>query len=110
MCRHLASYAQERTSPVHPSGHGCKECLETGDAWVHLRLCMTCGHVGCCDDSPNRHATGHHHATKHPVIKSFEPGEDWAWCYLDGEMAEAIASFPEESPRRHYDPPQAGAR
>ena len=109
MCSHLRRYEGKRPSPVIPSGRGCKECLETGDEWVHLRLCMTCGHVGCCDDSPNRHATRHNHATKHPVIKSFEPGEDWAWCYADEEMLEAIDAFPEESPRRHIDPPGAGA-
>src|SRR5512138_2989371 len=110
MCGHLRRLERKRTSPVKPSGHGCEECLRTGDGWVHLRLCMTCGHVGCCDDSPNRHATRHHHATGHPVVKSFEPGEDWAWCYVDEEMADAIEAFPEESPRRHYDPPGAPAR
>ncbi|HZZ84095.1 MAG TPA: UBP-type zinc finger domain-containing protein [Anaeromyxobacteraceae bacterium] len=105
MCDHLSTLGERRSGPVHPSSHGCQECLESGDDWVHLRLCMTCGHVGCCDDSPNRHATGHHRATKHPVIKSFEPGEDWGWCYVDGEMAEALEAFPEESPRVHYSPP-----
>lgn len=107
MCRHLDPLKAKRTSPVVPSGHGCEECLEAGDEWVHLRLCMTCGHVGCCDSSPNHHATRHHHATKHPVIKAFEPGEDWAWCYPDEEMVESIPSFPEESPRRHFEPPHA---
>ena len=110
MCDHLEGFEQRRTSRVQPSGDGCKECLDSGDEWVHLRLCMTCGHVGCCDDSPNRHATLHYHAAKHPVIKSFEPGEDWAWCYVHDEMAEAIDAFPEESPQRHYDPPGAEAR
>ena len=62
---------------------GCEECLETGSRWVHLRLCLTCGHVGCCDSSPNRHATAHFHATRHSLIGSFEPGEDWGWCYVD---------------------------
>lgn len=65
---------------------GCEECLECGDRWVHLRLCRTCGHVGCCDSSPNRHATKHFHATKHPIITSFEPGEDWSYCYVDDVM------------------------
>ncbi len=102
MCSHLEKVEQERTSPVHPSGHGCQECLETGSAWVQLRLCLTCGHVGCCDSSPNRHATRHHHATRHPVIKSFEPGENWAWCYVDEEMVGSIPSFPGESPPEHY--------
>jgi len=62
---------------------GCEECLKTGDTWVHLRVCLTCGHVGCCDDSKNRHATKHFHATNHPVIRSKEPGETWGWCYVD---------------------------
>ena len=62
---------------------GCEECLRTGDEWVHLRLCLVCGHVGCCDQSPNRHASKHFHQTKHPVVRSFEPDEDWAWCYVD---------------------------
>lgn len=72
-----------RFRAVTPSGTGCKECLELGDAWVHLRLCLTCGHVGCCDDSRNRHATKHFHSTHHPIIQSFESGEDWRWCYID---------------------------
>jgi uncharacterized UBP type Zn finger protein len=62
---------------------GCEECLEMGSRWVHLRMCETCGHIGCCDDSPNRHATAHFHQTEHPVIRSAEPGEDWSWCYVD---------------------------
>ncbi len=68
---------------VTPSGNGCVECLQMGDTWVHLRLCETCGHVGCCDDSKNKHATKHYHATGHPIIKSFEPDEDWGYCYED---------------------------
>ena len=82
-CPHMA-----HLKPVHPSGQGCKECLETGGTWVHLRLCLTCGHVGCCDSSPNKHATKHFHATQHPVVRSFEPGESWRWCYLDDLMVE----------------------
>lgn len=63
---------------------GCEECLRAGNSsWVHLRLCLTCGHVGCCDSSPGRHATRHAHDTGHPVIASYEPGERWAWCYVD---------------------------
>jgi len=69
--------------PVTPSAPGCEECLQTGDRWLHLRLCLQCGHVGCCDNSPNRHATAHFHATAHPLIRSFEPGEHWLWCYVD---------------------------
>jgi uncharacterized UBP type Zn finger protein len=102
MCRHLKGVAGPRREALEPSSKGCKECLEAGDEWVHLRLCMTCGHVGCCDDSANKHATRHFRATGHPVVKSFEPGEDWAWCYVDGELAEAIPAFPAESPSQHY--------
>lgn len=69
--------------PVTPQSDGCEECLRTGDDWVHLRLCLTCGHVGCCDDSKNKHATAHFHSTRHPVIESLEPGESWRWCYVD---------------------------
>jgi hypothetical protein len=107
MCEHLEALEQERTAPVQPGSHGCQECLESGGRWVHLRLCMACGHVGCCDSSPNRHATGHHRATAHPVIKSFEPGEAWGWCYVDEEMADTLAAFPVESPPAHYAPPDA---
>ena len=65
-------------------------CLKIGDTWVHLRLCMTCGHVGCCDSSKNKHATKHFHMTKHPIIKSFQPGEEWGWCYIDEEMFDEL--------------------
>jgi CPA2 family monovalent cation:H+ antiporter-2 len=77
-CGHLGQIRR-----VMPSARGCEDCLRTGDRWVHLRICMTCGHVGCCDSSPNKHATAHHHASHHPIIKSLEPGEDWGWCYPD---------------------------
>jgi uncharacterized UBP type Zn finger protein len=62
---------------------GCEECLKIGGRWVHLRRCTQCGKVGCCDNSPNRHATAHFHETAHPVIRSVEPGEEWLWCYVD---------------------------
>jgi len=65
---------------------GCEDCLKTGDRWVHLRMCHECGGIRCCDDSPNKHATAHHHASGHPIIRSAEPGEDWSWCYLDELM------------------------
>jgi uncharacterized UBP type Zn finger protein len=78
ICEHVAGLGE-----VVPSGSGCKECLETGGRWVHLRLCLSCGQVGCCDSSPNRHASKHFHATGHPVVRSFEPGESWRWCYAD---------------------------
>jgi phosphoenolpyruvate-protein phosphotransferase len=78
-CQHAAE-----VKPVPPrTPTGCEECLAAGTSWVHLRLCLTCGHVGCCDSSPGRHATRHAHATSHPVIASYEPGERWAWCYTD---------------------------
>jgi phosphoenolpyruvate-protein phosphotransferase len=78
-CEHAA-----KVKPVPPrTPTGCEECLAEGKSWVHLRLCLTCGHVGCCDSSPGRHATRHAHATSHPVIASYEPGERWAWCYTD---------------------------
>jgi uncharacterized UBP type Zn finger protein len=78
-CSHI-----RQLSPVIPrSPEGCEECLRSGGRWVHLRLCLTCGHVGCCDSSPGKHATGHFKLVQHPVVRSFEPGEDWGWCYAD---------------------------
>ena len=79
-CPHLASVAD--ADPVART-RGCEECLATGGTWVHLRQCLECGRVGCCDQSPNRHATGHFRALQHPVIRSFEPGETWRWCFID---------------------------
>jgi uncharacterized UBP type Zn finger protein len=72
------------------SVEGCEDCLAAGSGWVHLRICLECGHVGCCDSSPNRHASAHHHATGHPIMRSIEPGEDWSWCFED-ELAMRIA-------------------
>ena len=63
---------------------GCEECLAAGDPWLHLRICLECGKVGCCDDSPNRHASAHAQSSGHPLIRSLEPGEDWSWCFIDG--------------------------
>ncbi|MCC7352618.1 MAG: UBP-type zinc finger domain-containing protein [Anaerolineae bacterium] len=77
-CSHL-----DQVHDVTPSAQGCEECLKIGDEWVHLRLCLTCGHVGCCDDSKNKHATRHFRTTGHPIIASLEPGEEWLWCYVD---------------------------
>lgn len=77
-CTHL-----DQIIEVVPSSDGCEECLQTGDSWVHLRLCLSCGHVGCCDASKNKHATKHYMNTGHPIIRSFEPGESWLWCYPD---------------------------
>ena len=81
-CTHL-----DQIQDVEPdSTVGCSDCLKIGSRWMHLRLCMECGHVACCDNSPNRHATAHFHATAHPIMRSFEPGEDWYWCYVDELM------------------------
>jgi ubiquitin-hydrolase Zn-finger-containing protein len=77
-CTHLQGI---RT--VVPGTKGCAECLEMGAQWVHLRLCRACGHVGCCDSSPHRHATAHFHATRHPIIEGYDPPEGWGWCYVD---------------------------
>ena len=73
----------DQINDVTPSALGCEECLKTGDRWLHLRLCRTCGHVGCCDSSPNKHATAHYHATGHPIIEGYDPPEGWGWCYID---------------------------
>jgi uncharacterized UBP type Zn finger protein len=77
-CGHL-----ETIQAVTPSADGCEDCLKTGDGWVHLRMCLICGYVGCCDNSKNKHATRHYRATQHAMIMSFEPGENWLWCYAD---------------------------
>jgi Zn-finger in ubiquitin-hydrolases and other protein len=77
-CGHL-----DTVCDVAPHASGCEECLQIGDTWVHLRVCMSCGHVGCCDSSKNRHASLHAGAAAHPIVQSFEPGEDWWWCYVD---------------------------
>lgn len=87
-CEHIAAIV-----PVEPISDGCEDCLKTGDSWVHLRLCKSCGHVGCCDNSINRHATKHYHASRHPIIESFEPGEIWGFCYVDDMFFERL---PEE--------------
>ena|SRR5215208_6223622 len=78
-CAHLDSV--RNVEPRTPGS--CEECLKIGGWWVHLRLCLTCGAVRCCDDSPNKHATKHFHATSHPIMRSLEVGEDWGWCYVD---------------------------
>jgi uncharacterized UBP type Zn finger protein len=81
MCTH-----RDQIRSVTPSADGCEECLKSGDPWVHLRMCLICGHVGCCDNSINKHATAHYHATSHPIMRSIEPGESWMWCYVDEVM------------------------
>lgn len=86
----MAITCRHRDLDTHPAPHtrGCEECLKSGDTWVHLRLCLVCGHVGCCDSSKNKHATRHYHATQHPLVRSLERGEQWAWCYADEEFFE----------------------
>ena len=77
-CTHLGQIRD-----VEPHSNGCEECLALGDTWVHLRLCRSCGHVGCCDSSKNKHASAHAREVDHPIVASLEPGEDWSWCYVD---------------------------
>lgn len=84
-CSHL-----DQVHDVAPHTHGCEECLKVGQSWVHLRLCKSCGHVGCCDSSRGKHATKHFRATEHPIVKSMEPGEEWGWCYVDEVEFERI--------------------
>ena len=79
-CEHLDSVELTELPEEAP---GCPECLEAGDPWCHLRICLTCGQVGCCDSSPNKHATAHVHESGHPIVCSAERGEDWSWCYVD---------------------------
>lgn len=89
-CRHA-----DQIVAVTPSARGCEDCLKTGSAWLHLRLCRVCGHVGCCDQSPNRHATAHFHATSHPIIEGYDPPEGWGWCYVD----EDVIDLPDQTPQ-----------
>ena len=84
-CEHLKEIKQ-----VTPSADDCEDCLKTGGWWVHLRLCASCGHVGCCDNSPSKHATKHFQASRHPIIKSFEPDEEWGFCYVDQRYYETL--------------------
>jgi len=79
-CTHLGEI---QVTALPAEIEGCEECLKTGGWWVHLRMCATCGHIGCCDNSPSKHATAHFHETSHPIIRSAEPGEEWSWCYVD---------------------------
>jgi len=86
-CTHI-----EQIRTTQTDKNFCEECVKAGDDWVHLRLCLSCGHVGCCDSSPNRHASKHFLKTAHPLVRSIEPGESWVWCYVDevvpGELPE----------------------
>jgi uncharacterized UBP type Zn finger protein len=101
-CSHLEA-AAHRDTGVTPSAHGCAECISMGASWVHLRLCLTCGHVGCCDSSPNKHASKHYKNERHPVARSYEPGERWAYCFADDEFIEELPAFAGELAAVHYD-------
>jgi hypothetical protein len=99
-CTHL-----DRIHDVTPSSWGCEDCLAQGRRdWVHLRVCQECGQVGCCDNSAGRHATAHFHVAGHPVIRSYEPGEDWYWCYLDQSVFELQGAPPAPSHPRGIGP------
>jgi len=88
---------------VTPSARGCEECLQSRSTWVHLRICRTCGHVGCCDESPNHHATNHYHATHHPIIEGYDPPEGWGWCYVDDVFVDLIGdTTPQDGPIPRY--------
>jgi uncharacterized UBP type Zn finger protein len=78
-CTHVKDHVKK----VNPDPKGCEECLKVGGRWIHLRMCLECGKVGCCDSSKNRHATAHFHEEGHPIMQSVEPGEHWRWCYID---------------------------
>ena len=92
-CEHIESIV-----PVTPSAEGCEECLAAGERWVHLRICMQCGHVGCCDSSFNRHATAHFRESGHPIVRSLEPGEEWGYCYPDEMFYETLPTTNLETP------------
>ena len=94
ICGHL-----DMIGDAPPSAQGCEDCLAIGGRWMHLRRCATCGHIGCCDSSPNRHATKHFHSSNHPIVQSFEPGEDWYWCYADDVAFEIPSDEPSPSHR-----------
>jgi uncharacterized UBP type Zn finger protein len=84
-CTHLGTI---RVTHLPESVDGCEDCLAMGGKWLHLRICLECGKVGCCDDSPNRHARAHAHADSHPLVRSIEPGETWSYCFVDNVMVE----------------------
>lgn len=99
-CAHIDRIDRDTVTPQPPNG--CAECLESGDAWVHLRMCAGCGHVGCCDSSPNRHATAHAVSDDHPLVRSYEPAEAWWFCYIDDVAFELDGYGP--LTHRHYAP------
>jgi uncharacterized UBP type Zn finger protein len=92
-CTHLESV---RVTELPARVDGCDDCLRSGDPWLHLRICLQCGHVGCCDDSPKRHASAHAQDSGHPIIRSLEPGEVWSWCFVD-ELAMRIPAVEGET-------------
>ncbi len=97
-CAHLDSIR-----PVKPSARGCEECLKLGEMWVHLRVCRACGHVGCCDQSPLRHATAHFHDSRHPIIEGYDPPEGWGWCYVDEAFLDlGVDTTSQEGPIPRY--------
>jgi hypothetical protein len=96
-CAHHSAIAE-----VTPSARGCEECLKLGSVWLHLRLCRACGHVGCCDDSPHRHASAHFRATGHPVIEGYDPPEGWGWCYVDELFVDLPSQTPQLGPIPRY--------
>ena len=87
---------------VTPSALGCEECLKMGSDWVHLRICRICGHVGCCDDSPHRHATAHYRATAHPIIEGYDPPEGWGWCYVDETFVDLPTTTEQVGPIKQW--------
>lgn len=95
ICSHLDSV---ELTELPESVAGCEDCLRAGGKWLHLRICLACGHVGCCDDSPSRHASAHARDSSHPIIRSLEPGEDWSWCYVD-EVAFILDGIPHGTTR-----------
>jgi uncharacterized UBP type Zn finger protein len=92
-CTHF----ETMTLDTAPSGDGCVECLAAGGHWVHLRRCLACGHIGCCDSSPGRHASAHARTTGHPLVQSYEPGEEWIWCFVDEVGVEIEGAAPSPS-------------
>ena len=97
-CSHLDAIRK-----VQPSAKGCEECLKIGSPWVHLRICRTCGHVGCCDSSPHKHATKHFHRTKHRIIEGYDPPEGWGWCYEDEVLFDLSGNTtPQWGPIPHF--------
>jgi uncharacterized UBP type Zn finger protein len=97
VCTHL-----DTIRAVKPSADGCEECLKSGDVWVHLRICRSCGHVGCCDSSKNKHATRHYKATGHPIMESYVPHDPWGWCFVDEEMLDFRGNQTPPPPRKGW--------